>query len=496
MTAGPEPTASRDAAVIDIGSNSVRLVLYRLEGRAVWTVYNEKVLAGLGRDLPRTGRLSEAGIGDTLPALKRFRAVLDAVRPSELHVVATAAVREATDGRVFCDRVAAETGLNVRVLSGEEEARYAALGVAAGAPDATGLAADLGGTSLELTRLEQGRPEGGITLPLGPFAVQARTEKERADRIEAVLEQVPPGHRGDVLHAVGGAWRALALLHMRKHAHPLQIVHQYALPVRDLTPLSEVLSKASKGSLERTPGLSKKRIESLPHAALVLERLAGAVGAQTICFSAFGLREGLLFDAMPAEVRQGDPLLAGCRALGLRQGVTDLAEPMAAWLGPVLSRLAPWAGPERDRTLLRASAALADLGARLHPDHRADLAFDQVVRAPIAGWTHAERAFVASAVHARYGGGAAGPDGPLALRLLGEEGLAKARIMGLGLRLAFDLSGRSAVLLAGARLTLEGDSLVLGARPDQAAIILGEQTAKRANALAQALGLSLRIEQA
>jgi DNA-binding transcriptional ArsR family regulator len=130
---------SRDIAAIDIGSNSVRLVLYRLEGRAIWTVFNEKVLAGLGRDLATTGRLSPDGVTLAMTALRRFAAVLEGVRPERTLIAATAAVREAADGPEFCERVAAETGLRIRVLSGEEEAKYAAMGVLAGAPDAHGV---------------------------------------------------------------------------------------------------------------------------------------------------------------------------------------------------------------------------------------------------------------------------------------------------------------------------------------------------------------------
>ncbi|MBA3048064.1 MAG: Ppx/GppA family phosphatase, partial [Brevundimonas sp.] len=163
--------APRDVAAIDIGSNSVRLVLYRLEGRAIWTVFNEKVLAGLGRDLATTGRLSVEGAAQALTALKRFAAVIEGVQPAHTFVAATAAVREAADGREFCDRVAAETGLRIRVLSGEEEARYAALGVLAGAPQATGVVGDLGGASLELVRLSSTGAGRGVTLPLGPFSL-------------------------------------------------------------------------------------------------------------------------------------------------------------------------------------------------------------------------------------------------------------------------------------------------------------------------------------
>ena len=139
MWALNDRTRQSDAAVIDVGSNSVRLVLYRLEGRAVWTVFNEKILAGLGRDLATTGKLSPEGVDAALAALTRFKALIDALAPDAVFAAATAAVREASDGLAFCDRVAEETGITLRVLTGEEEARYAALGVLAGAPNSNGL---------------------------------------------------------------------------------------------------------------------------------------------------------------------------------------------------------------------------------------------------------------------------------------------------------------------------------------------------------------------
>src|ERR1700722_13982083 len=164
-----EPSAW-DAAVIDVGSNSVRLVLYRIEGRAVWTLFNEKILAGLGRDLAVTGRLSSDGVDAAMAALRRFAALVGAAKPDRVFAVATAAARDAEDGPAFCCRVRTETGLDLRVLTGAEEARYAALGVLAGAPESVGIAGDLGGASLELVRLENGEPGAGVTLPLGPFA--------------------------------------------------------------------------------------------------------------------------------------------------------------------------------------------------------------------------------------------------------------------------------------------------------------------------------------
>ena len=486
--------ASADAAVIDIGSNSVRLVLYRLEGRAIWTVFNEKVLAGLGRDLPQTGRLSEAGVAMALPALRRFAAVIEGVRPQHVFVAATAAVREAEDGVTFCERVAAETGFHIRVLSGEDEARYAARGVLAGHPTAEGVAADMGGASLELIRLGKGEVGKGITLPLGPFSLADDSEFD-AKRLRARIDKRLKGKTADfetaTLHAVGGAWRSIAQLHMAMSDYPLQIVHQYAMSADDARDVARFVSRQSRTSLDRTPGVSRRRAETLPYAALVLEALIEKLALKTVEFSAWGLREGLLQEALTAEHLASDPLIAGCTTWGARQGISPLLPgAVQAWIDPVLPALPETFGRERDRTMTTAACHLCDLGARRHPDHRGELVFEQALRAPIPGQTHAERAFLACALNARYGGPSATPQPDVVNRLLDEEGRRHARALGQAIRLACDLSGRAPQLLAGARLAIEDGALTLTPADGYADMLLGEQTRRRLKSLADTLGLA------
>ncbi|WP_125256893.1 Ppx/GppA family phosphatase [Brevundimonas fluminis] len=495
---GPSDAAPAQAAVVDVGSNSVRLVLYRLEGRAIWTVFNEKVLAGLGRDLPRTRRLSERGVVDAMAALKRFAAVIEGVRPDLTFVAATAAVREAEDGPEFCERVAAETGLRIRVLTGEEEARASALGVLAGAPDAAGTAADMGGTSLELTRIGDGKVMDGVTLALGPFALSDGKPFD-AERVRAlVAKRLKPArsdHGDRRLHAVGGAWRSLAQLHMAISDYPLKVVHQYAMSAADAREVARFAARQSRASLEKSPGISRRRAETLPYAALVLEGLIEHLGFEEISFSAWGVREGLLFEALGEKTLVVDPLLAGTEALGARQGVSPgLPGAVAGWIDALIRNLPPAFAVERDAVLTRAACNLCDLGARLHPDHRVELAFDQVLRASIPGQTHVERAFLATAISARYGGPSSTPEPATIERLLNDELRARARALGLAIRLACDLSGRSPQLLANAALGLDKSTLRLSATPAYADMLLGEQTRRRARALAEALGAELEIE--
>lgn len=493
-SAAATPVASAEAAVIDIGSNSVRLVLYRLEGRAIWTVFNEKVLAGLGRDLPRTGRLSEEGVAMALPALRRFAAVIDGVRPRHVFVAATAAVREAGDGVTFCERVAAETGFHIRVLSGEEEARYAARGVLAGHPAAEGVAADMGGASLELVRLERGEVGQGITLPLGPFSLADDTDFD-ARRLRLKIDKRLKGRTADfqtpTLHAVGGAWRSIAQLHMALSDYPLHIVHQYAMTADDARDVARFVSRQSRASLDRTPGVSRRRAETLPYAALVLEALIDRLSLKQVEFSAWGLREGLLQEALSAEHLASDPLMSGCASWGARQGISPhLPGAVEAWIDPVLPALPATFGRDRDRDLTTAACHLCDLGARLHPDHRVELVFEQVLRAPVPGQSHAERAFLACVLNARYGGSSVTPRPEVVNRLLDEEGRRHARALGQAIRLACDLSGRAPQLLAGARLAVSDGTLTLAASEGYADMLLGEQTRRRLKSLADTLGLA------
>lgn len=496
-----KPPLGSDVAVVDIGSNSVRLVLYRLSGRAIWTVYNEKVLAGLGRDVAATGKLSPEGSAMALVAIRRFKAMLDA-RTLTVFTAATAAVREARDGPAFVEQVHAETGLDIRVLTGPEEARYAALGVLAGAPGAEGVAGDLGGSSLELTRIGPAagpaeRLGKGVSLPLGPFALASPSGFD-ADRIRAlVARRLAPAERdfsARRFHAVGGAWRNLALLHMRMGAYPLEIVHQYALSARDALDLARFIARQSRGSLERIEGVSKKRLETLPYAALVLEGLVERLGVERVEISAYGVREGLLFEAMSPEVRRLDPLVEGFAALGARMGVAQgLGAALEIWLRPALEKLPPVFPEGREPVLIAAAARMADAGAQFHPDHRADLVFDLALRAPIAGCDHAERAFIAVAAFARYDGRDASPAPNVVGRVLDPDRVQRARVLGAALRLGADLCGRSPDLLARTTLAVGKDAVTLSASPDDAALLLGDAARKRLQALADLLDREPRL---
>ena len=488
-----------NTAVIDIGSNSVRLVIYRIEGRSIWPLFNEKVLAGLGRDLKATGSLHKGGMKESLIALRRFKAILESFDLAKVHVVATAAIRDANDGLSFVDLIRETTGFRVRVLSGAEEAHYSAMGVRCGHLDAQGVVGDLGGSSLELVNLDRQNESGlnGVTLPLGPFALGAPqpldTEKTTA-LIRAQLEPLQGQFSHTQFHAVGGAWRNLGLIWMQKQNYPLQVIQQFELPSREALSIARLIASQSFSSLEKIPGVTKRRIENISYAALVLQGLIEILGFETLCFSAFGLREGLLFEALSPELKAHDPLIAGCSALGGRLGINeDLGPALAKWAQDFFESQTGPLTEKPAQKLVRAAAKLSDIGARLHPDHRAVLACDQVLRAPIPGQNHQERVFLACTLYTRYSGNAYSEEPVLISRILGEDGLRQATQLGLLLRLGCDLSAKSPKLLSHAHILQKDQTLVLSAKSGWEDLLLGEQTRRRARALSQALKLTLNI---
>ncbi|MBX3511047.1 MAG: Ppx/GppA family phosphatase [Hyphomonadaceae bacterium] len=483
----------QEAAVIDVGSNSVRLVIYRIDGRAMTPILNEKVMAGLGRDLAQSGRLSPDGVDVALRALRRFTTLTEAQGVKDVFPVATAAVREAEDGGEFAARVLRETGLKLRILDGADEARLSALGVSAGAPEAEGVVGDLGGASLELVRIG---PEGaghGETFPLGPLTLMreegfeyGRVGKQVADTIEAsgVLAR-----KGGDFYAVGGAWRALGRIDMVMRDHPLGVLHHYEMSRSEVLKLVDVVRKQSKRSLERLEEAAAKRADSLPYAAVVLERVVVAGQFERVILSAYGLREGVLVERMSAEALAAHPLIASAEALtGRWSRGLEFGRALEEWIEPMFAGQPVVFGPTRDALLRGAAARMADIGGPLHPDQRSEIMFDLILRSPLAAISHAERAFLAAAIHHRY---AKAPPraAPAYERLLNEERRAAAAALGAALRLGADFSGRSPTLLAAADIEAVDGKLVLRVKK-KVADLATETAQRRLDAAAQALGLN------
>lgn len=453
-------------AVVDIGSNSVRLVVYDELGRAPFPRFNEKSLCRLGEGLEQSGRLSEESFARTVEACRRFRAITEAMQVARTDVLATEAVRKASNGDELIAAIAEASGFEVRLLSGAEEARYAGFGVISGFYRPTGLVGDMGGGSLEAIEVLDDRVgERHVSLPLGALPVQAMLAKEGREarhRIDRMLaQQLPPALTSEhVFYAVGGGFRALAKAHMAAVSTPVQVVHGYTLDAETARAFARRIWRMPAEDLARQPGVPPRRLDTLPSAALVLDRLLKKLEPERVVFSALGLREGWLYAQLDEAERYHDPLVEGAQIVGTDAArVPSFGAALARWTDDLFAGETP-----ADRRLRIAACALSDIAWRSHPDVQAEEAFHRLLQFPFIGIDHPERVFVAAVVHARYGGGTGDPTTAAALALLSPAQLRRARILGRTLRLGHRLSGCVSEILESASLHVEAGAVRLVVR--------------------------------
>lgn len=476
-------------AIADIGSNSVRLVVYDQLGRAPFPRFNEKSLCRLAAGVAETGELAADGFRRTVEAVRRFHAVADAMEVGRLDVLATEAVRRAVNGPHLVEAIKNETGLKVRVLSGEEEAQHAGLGVIAGFYRPVGLVGDMGGGSLEVIEILDDRVgETSVSLPLGALPVQAMLagEGDKAKRrVDELLEAaLAPAMTRPVFHAVGGSWRAFAKAQMAAADAPVRVVHGYAITTEAARAFAKKLWRLPVAKLAKLPGVPTRRAPTLGAAALVMDRVLKRLAPEQVVFSALGVREGWLYAQLDRTERYLDPLIEGAQTVGV---------PMArvARFGPALARwtesLFPGETPTEQR-LRVAACALSDIAWRDHADIQGVETFHRLLRFPFIGLDHSERAFLALAVRARYPGRLDDPLLGPALDLLSPSARRRAEILGRAMLLGYRISGSVPEILENARLKIEASGVRL--EVDRTARVPdSEVVADRLRLLAAAVGV-------
>ncbi|PWE31300.1 exopolyphosphatase [Maritimibacter sp. 55A14] len=398
----PSARALSRVGVVDVGSNSVRLVVFDGAARSPAYFYNEKILCGLGTGLTQTGRLHAEGRVRALAALRRFAAVAEAMDIAPLTGVATAAVREAEDGPDFCAEVERETGLKLWVASGEEEARLSAQGVLLGWPGARGLVCDIGGGSMELAELSGGDTGRCLTSPLGPFRLEAVPGGKKGLKayLKATMADLRARMDGEygTLYLVGGSWRAIARLDMERRNYPLKVLHEYAMTPKSVRDVVKWIEKTDLDAARARTGTSAERMRLVPTAAQVLKVLVQTFKPKRIAISSYGIREGLLYGQMPERLRARDPLIEAARfAEATSARMPGFGKTLYRFLQPLYRN----ARPDRLR-LVRAACLLHDTTWRAHPDYRAEVCFDNATRTNLGGLNHAERVFLGLALLHRY----------------------------------------------------------------------------------------------
>lgn len=477
-------------AVIDIGSNSVRQVIYEGLTRAPAVLFNEKVLCGLGQGLSATGRLDDAGTERAMAAIRRFRALGRQAGVSETHILATAAAREAENGPGFIARVEAETGARVMLLTGSMEARYAAWGVRCGFHKPDGIAGDLGGGSLELVSIN-GEIEGGLTLPLGGLRLADEAGgslRKAASHARSVLKRTSiewPG-KGRTFYAIGGTWRSLAKLHIAHTDYPLQVVHDYSVDAGEFCDFCDLVAK---GPLEKMAGIdavSRNRQSLLPYGALVMAATLRRIGAKRVAMSSLGVREGYLFSLLREDERDEDSLLAATYDLAiLRARSPRHSVELADFTGRAFSVFGV-DETENEARYRIAACYLADIAWRAHPDYRAQQSLSIISNAGFVGISHEGRAYLALANYHRYRGIGAKATPPEIAVLAGERVERRARLLAALLRVLYLMSASMPGVVPRLEF-VRGDGGFVLKVPADLADLVGERPSERLANLAREL---------
>jgi exopolyphosphatase / guanosine-5'-triphosphate,3'-diphosphate pyrophosphatase len=453
----PRKRAS-SVAVIDIGSNSVRLVVYESMTRSLVSIFNEKTLCGLGREVQTTGLLAPDAVAKALTSLRRFRALCRVMKVGRVHAIATAACRDATNGPDFIAKAERICGVRIEILSGPREAKLSALGVVSGMHNPDGIVGDLGGNRLH----------SGVTLPLGGLALQDASQRslKRAERIVKTdltgIAQLKAG-RGRVFYAVGGTWRALARIHIIQSGYPLRVMHGYSIPAADALVFALRLRRlAATNTLANIEVVADARRPLLAYAALVLEYIIRVAKPKTIVFSTFGVREGLLYDMLPPAERTKDGLLCAAQTLNeLLSRSARHAEELIGWTDRLV-RVVRLRETDEDRRLRHAACLLSDIGWRVHPDHRGEETLNLITNGNFGSISHQGRAFIALSVFYRYAGLSEQNEPPALVRELVPPAMVeRARVLGAAFRVAHLISAARPGVLPATHFRSSGRKLML-----------------------------------
>jgi exopolyphosphatase / guanosine-5'-triphosphate,3'-diphosphate pyrophosphatase len=480
-------------AVIDIGSNSVRLVVYEGLARSLTPIFNEKVLAGLGREVLSTGLLARDAVDIALAALVRFRALCDVMRVGKVWAIATAACRDASNGQAFIAEAEKVCRVSIPVLSGRREAELSALGIVAGFHEPDGIVGDLGGGSLELTDVRGRTLKSGMTLPLGGLALQDLSSRslakaEKIARSALSHAELLRRGRGRDFYAVGGTWRSLTRLHMWQTGYPLHVMHGYVIPAAEALEFSRLVRRVDPETLSKIEIVTQARRPLLAYAAIVMEHVVRIAKPSRIVVSALGVREGLLYSLLSNKEKKRDPLIAAAEELNtLRSRSPRHGEELAAWIDRFMATSGIDETAEEKR-LRHASCLLGDIGWRAHPDYRGEQSLNLISNAAFVGIDHPCRAYLALAVFFRHVGLAAEDElSPHVRELATARMIDRARVLGAAMRVAYLVSGAMPGVLPHAPLVVERGKLRLKLRGQYRALA-GERVFSRLRQLARLVG--------
>ncbi|AXK83923.1 exopolyphosphatase [Pseudolabrys taiwanensis] len=485
-------------AVIDIGSNSIRLVIYEGLTRAPTPIFNEKVLAGLGREVQTTGLLAQDAINSALAALRRFRGLCDTLKVKKIWAIATAACRDARNGAAFIKQAERICRTTISILSGKREAHLTALGVVSGIYKPDGIVGDLGGGSLELVNVHGSRVNAGITLPLGGLALQDishRSIKKAEKFVEDTFKNLDMLHSGEgrTFYAVGGTWRALARLHMWQTGYPFHVMHNYRIPAREALEFSRLVHRVDTDTLSKIEVVNAARRPLLAYAALVMENLIRTIKPSDVVFSVMGVREGLLYELLKPSERALDPLISASADLNvLRSRSPRHGEELIAWTDAFMAS----SGLDEtadERRLRHAACLLADIGWRAHPDYRGEQSMNIIAHGAFSAIDHPGRAYLALSIYFRHAGLSEEDLSPRLRELATARILDRARVLGAAMRVAYILTAGQGGVLPKTPMQVKRGKLTLSL-PGLYGQLVAERLTSRLRQLGRLVGREVEIE--
>lgn len=481
--------AARDLSrvgVIDVGSNSIRMVVFDGAARSPAYFYNEKVMAGLGAGLSKSGRLNPEGRARALAAIRRFTHLAGGMGVAPLVAVATAAIREADDGPSFVAEVKSLTGLRLQVIDGAEEARLSAQGVLLGWPGAQGLMCDIGGSSMELAEISDGQIGARATSALGPLKLadvpggKKQLTAYIKDQIDTLAKTIDM--RGQRLYLVGGSWRAFARLNMLRQQYPLAVLHEYQMTRQQVHDTIEWIERSDLEDLRARSGIGTARISLVPMAVKVLRRLISVFKPRDIAISSYGIREGLLYEQMPEQLRRRDPLIEACRFAEARSArMPGFGRALYDFITPIYAK-----SKYDDLRLVKAACLLHDVSWRAHPDYRSEVVFDIATQANLGGLAHDERIFLGMALLHRYKNSRIGSRFELLFDLISPEQQLRAEVLGKAMRFGAMFAAQDPGLLGQLQYYPKRKSLELILTPENSDLY-GEVAQARFDSLARAM---------
>lgn len=488
----------RPIAVIDIGSNSIRQVVYEGLTRANSVLFNEKVLAGLGKGMVLTGRLDDVAVERALRAIERFVAMGKQLQVSKTHIIATAAARDAKNGIDFIRKVEEISGTTVEVLTGAMEAQYSALGIKNGFHNPNGIVGDMGGGSLELVGIN-GKVAEGITLPLGGIRLAELAAGNAEEAINIANSQLAETKvdwpaKGKTFYAIGGTWRSLGKLHMAHTKYPLPSVHDYTISAEEMMKFCELIITEGLSKISGVVAVSKNRRELLPMGAIVMRATLKRLGAKYVAFSSLGVREGVVYSLLSDEEQQKDPLLTAAKDLSiLRARTPEHSLELAAWSDKVFGVLGI-KEDENDRRHRIAACYVADIAWRAHPDFRAQQYVGTIANAGLVGISHEGLAFLAVANYHRYLGLGSKVKAPAIAEIASKKAIQKARILAAMFRVLYLFSSTVPKVIPQIDITKtdKGDVVIL--IPASISNLIGERPEERIRQLGKELDMPIKIE--